>query len=1059
MTLTPDDWEAVKYLFADALDEKPSSRATFLRNRCGDAVVLAEVERLLAEHEEAGEFLSLPLLESLKLDRTGELTGAQTARRLAVDEVLSGRFRICGFLAAGGMGDVYQAEDSRLERTVALKFLSQELAQDKYSIVHFLSEAMAASALNHPNICTVYDFGEDNGRAFIAMEFLEGETLADRLKRGACSTNEALKIALELSSALCAAHQKGIVHGDLKPGNLMLTDRGTKLLDFGLAKKGAPPGTAEPMRVQDADTVPILGTLAYMSPERLQGHGIDVHGDIFAFGAIFYEMLTGQKAFKKKSRSETITSISREETAPLRSFVHGAPEELERIVSGCLRKNPADRYASMAEVQVELGNLQRSLGGSDGEVSFRWLVQRCKRPRVAIPAMLILAMAIGSIVWWVHYNSRIVWAKSQALPQIANLIREEKPGDAYNVAVEAERYIPHDPALMRFWWEISRTGTIHSTPAGVAVYRKNYNDRGGAWEFVGRTPIDNHRFPFGDSLWNFELQGFDTVQRASFPAALQSPTIEMNVTMDRTGQAPEGMVRVDLAATEVGLVGISGFEQTPPTPLSNYWIDKFEVTNKDFKRFVDSGGYSNPRYWKQEFDRYGQTLLWAEAMKLFRDSTGKPGPATWSNGQYPAGQDDYPVAGVSWFEAAAYAESVGKQLPTIYHWKSATPMGAGPSIIPLSNFDGKGPARVGTYQGIGRSGVYDMAGNVKEWVLNEATPGKRYILGGAWNEPAYLFFQADARSPFERSANFGFRCARYSLNGDERKAANPVFAKIEDYNSGEPVSDQVFKAYKSLYSYDKTPLNAVTEPFGETPDWKEEKITFDAAYGNERVIAFLFLPKNASPPYQTVIYFHGADAFYERSSEMLNRGYLKDLDFIVKGGRAVMFVEFKGMFDRWDNLFSMPRGSSFYRDHVFAWSKDLGRSLDYLETRPDIDGNKFAYEGVSMGAAMGALLPSVEPRLKVLLLMSPGFYLQKRLPEADQRNFAPHIKIPVLMLNGKFDFIFPVDLSQEPLFREVGTPANQKLRIVYDCGHDLPRAEESKESLMWLDQYLGQVKR
>ena len=112
-----------------------------------------------------------------------------------------------------------------------------------------------------------------------------------------------------------------------------------------------------------------------------------------------------------------------------------------------------------------------------------------------------------------------------------------------------------------------------------------------------------------------------------------------------------------------------------------------------------------------------------------------------------------------------------------------------------------------------------------------------------------------------------------------------------------------------------------------------------------------------------------------------------------------------------------------------------------------------------MGAAMGALLPSVEPRLKVLLLMSPGFYLQKRLPEADQRNFAPHIKIPVLMLNGKFDFIFPVDLSQEPLFREVGTPANQKLRIVYDCGHDLPRAEESKESLMWLDQYLGQVKR
>jgi dienelactone hydrolase len=248
------------------------------------------------------------------------------------------------------------------------------------------------------------------------------------------------------------------------------------------------------------------------------------------------------------------------------------------------------------------------------------------------------------------------------------------------------------------------------------------------------------------------------------------------------------------------------------------------------------------------------------------------------------------------------------------------------------------------------------------------------------------------------------------------------------------------------------------ESLGETKDWKEEKITFDAAYGNERIIAFLFLPKKAPPPYQTVIHFTGATAFYERSSANLNRDYLRDLDFIVESGRAVMFVMYKGMFERWDNFFSFPKSSSFYRDHVIDWSKDLGRSIDYLETRPDIDSSRLVYHGVSMGAAMGALLPAVDSRLKVLVLISPGFYLQKRLPEADQLNFTPHIKIPVLILNGRFDYIFPVGLSQEPLFRELGTPANQKRRVVYDCGHDIPRSEEIKESLNWLDQYLGPVR-
>jgi cephalosporin-C deacetylase-like acetyl esterase len=296
------------------------------------------------------------------------------------------------------------------------------------------------------------------------------------------------------------------------------------------------------------------------------------------------------------------------------------------------------------------------------------------------------------------------------------------------------------------------------------------------------------------------------------------------------------------------------------------------------------------------------------------------------------------------------------------------------------------------------------------------------------------------------------------LRGEQSKAEDPVPFQVRDYEVEKPVSDQVFRAYKSLYSYDKTPLHAVVEVLPETDDWKEEKITFDAAYGNERVIAYLFLPKHASPPFQTIVHFNGAQAFYERSSDPLDPGFVADFDFLIKSGRALIFPVYKGTFERWDDFSSWPKASSSYRDAVIAWSKDLGRSIDYLETRPEIDTKKLAYEGTSMGGAMGALLPAVENRLKVAVLISPGFYLQKRLPEADPLNFAPRMKLPVLMVNGKYDYLFPVRASQEPMFRLLGAPANQKRRVVYDVGHDIPRSDEIRESLAWLDRYLGPVK-
>jgi eukaryotic-like serine/threonine-protein kinase len=424
----------------------------------------------------------------------------------------------------------------------------------------------------------------------------------------------------------------------------------------------------------------------------------------------------------------------------------------------------------------------------------------------------------------------------------------------------------------------------------------------------------------------------------------------------------------------------------------------------------------------------------------------------------PRGQPDYPVTGISWYEAAAYAEFVGKSLPTIYHWIAASSVGGGASIVPESNFGGVGPSPVGTSRGMSRAGAFDLAGNVKEWILNEDSSGRRYILGGAWNEPSYVFFDPDARSPFARSGNFGFRCAKYSIDGDQGKAADPIRVQLRDVSSEKPVSEPVFQAYKRLYSYDKTPLHSVVESVHETSDWREEKITFDAAYGNEGVIAYLYLPKNASPPYQAVVHFTEAAAFYERSSAHLDPDYLEDYDFVIKSGRAVIFPVYKGMFERWDDFKCVPKDTLVYRDHVIDWSKDLGRSIDYLETRPDIDHGELAYQGTSFGASLGSILPAVEDGLKVLVLVSPGYTLYKQLPESDQLNFAPRVKAPVLILNGRFDYMYPVRSSQETLLRLLGAPDKDKRRLVYDTGHDIPRPEMIKETLNWLDKYLGPVK-
>lgn len=948
-------------------------------------------------------------------------------------------YEILEKLGEGGMGVVYKARDVTLGRSVALKFLHSRRA-DEEERHRFIHEAQAASALDHPNICTVHQIGEAEDGQFIAMAYYEGETLQRKIEQGPLAVDEAAAIAQQIASGLAKAHAGGITHRDLKPSNIMLTTDGlVKILDFGLAKLAG--------ATKITKTGSTMGTPRHMSPEQVRGEDVDPRSDVWSFGTILYEMLTGRPAFAGGHEAAVYYAIVNQEPESIHLLRADLPESFQGIVKRSLVKDREKRVTSAAEIVEQLQAIVREMAGagtSTGLVNL--LMRQMRRPRIAIAALAALTALTALASWaWVS-NSRINWARNVALPEAKRLSNEFRNSEAWLLLREAGQYIPEHPELSEIRNLASVPVSIRTTPPGAAVSFRDALATGEAasWEPLGTSPLEEVRVPYALLRVRFVKAGFETTEVAFYSRQGQGV---FDFELDAQGTAPPGMVRVP--------AGLYSFGSLAAVELQHYWIDKYEVTNRQFQEFVDAGGYRKRDYWKHPFLEDGKTLSWEEAAAQFRDTTGRPGPSTWELETFPKGQEDFPVAGVSWYEATAYCDFAGKGLPTIFHWdKAAGSKNLGPAdIVRISNFDPKGPAAVGTYRGLGPYGTYDMAGNVQEWCWNESG-GLRYILGGAWGEPHYMFAAANKMPPFDRSRTHGIRCAKYSAPLPEAVTAN-VENVYRDPSKEKPVSDEAFRLYKSIYAYDRGPLNARVELVDESPEhWRKEKITFDAAYGGERVIAWLYLPKGGRAPYQTVVYMPGAFAFRLRSSEQLSDEMF--FDFIIRSGRAVLHPVYQDTYER--RVATATRGTNFVRDRTIQWSKDLGRSIDYLETRNDIDKETLAYYGLSLGASWGAILTAVEGRFKASILMAGGLFSSPLPAEVEPLNFAPRATVPALMLNGRYDFGFPLATSQVPLFRLLGAPEKDKRHVVYESGHHPPRQEIIKEVLNWLDRYLGPVR-
>jgi dienelactone hydrolase len=852
------------------------------------------------------------------------------------------------------------------------------------------------------------------------MELLEGKSLRQIIGPDMQQTDEAIDCALAIADGLAAAHNKGIIHRDLKPENVFVTKDGrVKVLDFGLAKLRVPDAnltTETPTQTLDTAPGHLIGTIPYMAPEQVQGQPADHRSDIFALGVVLYEMLTGQRPFRGSSTVETAAAILKENPEPITLAATGMAPGIANIVSKCLEKKPAKRFQTAEELAEELRLISRHPHSSSAP-ALNQFFKKAKNPKVAIIALAFFSVFVLLAYRTVEEHEKQRWAREEVIPEIEKMIEDDHYEAAFRRAEEIEKYVKNDEKIGKLWPQMSQFLSITTTPEDADIFFRSCSTEAVEERFLGNSPLEKKRIPLGPYWVRIEKAGFETVNRLFRGVDhYDSPdTIkEFDFLLVAEGTIPPGMVQIPAKKVSIG----GGLLPTASPQLPAYLIDTHEVTNREFKEFVDAGGYRNPQFWEYDFVKDGRVLSFEDAIGEFRDRT-------------------------------------GKSLPTIYHWKAATVPRLSTFIVPGSNYSNEGPWPVGS--GTPEPfGTWDMAGNIKEWCWN-SSEDLHFVLGGGWNEPIYTYSQIDIQSPFTRSETFGFRCVIYpdtdEASLEELRRSIPIRSRAPF--AAEPISNEIFEAYRSQYAYDPTALDPVVESVDEKATyWKREKVIFNATYVDERMIAYLFLPKSFDPPYQTVIFFPGSGAQNQRSVD----GQLRMFDFIIKSGRAVMIPVYNGTLERREGFEFGTRNTRKYAENMINWINELRRSVDYLETRSEIDIDQLAYYGFSWGGRLGPIALALDDRLGIAVFLDAGFGYGDARPEVLPSNFAPRVNVPVLMINGKNDAVFPLETRQLPMYSFLGTPAEHKKHVLYESGHCVIgfwRNQVVSDILNWLDHYFG----
>lgn len=507
--------------------------------------------------------------------------------------------------------------------------------------------------------------------------------------------------------------------------------------------------------------------------------------------------------------------------------------------------------------------------------------------------------------------------------------------------------------------------------------------------------------------------------------------------------------------------------------LPRFDISKYEITNEQYMQFLAADGYKKQSLWPDNFLLEGEVLPFAEATAQFVDSTGRPGPSTWSYGKYAANSGKKPVSGISWYEARAFANFMGGSLPSVYQFGRAAfspnelnaPLR--PYLINGSNFSSTDKWSTETETSLGPYGAYDLLGNVREWTANgQQNTDLKFALGGSWTAPSYVTMSANRVNAWDRAPANGMRIVFNESESTVDVGPINTFAELSVNQISPTVNDDEFDSFRWAFQTTEVPLSPTLEETLESEYWTRKQVSIEVGQGNERMSIYLYLPKNVEAPYQPIIFVPGLTAFApERVSGDSVDTDFPFPDFVMRGGRALVFPIITGAYERYDGQLSLTSEQTRQNqvNRRLAWIREIGRVIDYLETDSHFEASQVGYLGISFGAAHPLPVLAVEPRLKAAILLSGGISFldfDEKIPAIGGiMNYVERTKIPVLMINGCYDNIIS-PAQQELLFERLGTPSEQKKRIIYDTGHwPFPKNQMISEVLGWMDKYLGEIER
>ncbi|MEH6570871.1 MAG: SUMF1/EgtB/PvdO family nonheme iron enzyme [Halioglobus sp.] len=690
------------------------------------------------------------------------------------------------------------------------------------------------------------------------------------------------------------------------------------------------------------------------------------------------------------------------------------------------------------------------------ELPFEW----------ATTAILILTIGALSGVYYWQRRKRISAKIRESLLLIEEHVHSNHLIEAFDLAMEIKSRLS-DADYPASWWDrFSIVIEFNCEPADAAVSYRPYNGRNMPWRELGSAPLKGIRLPVGDLQAKLEREGYGTQEFATSnpghffdnaPFELPSiPLLEQAKTPVITKAQVAGMI---FASARPHLLSLTGLPPTGPSQIGEFYLDKYPVTNRDYQTFVDSGAYAEGKYW-QELP-WPEAKNWQDVVQTFVDKTEQPGPADWELGRAPVAQLDLPVTGVSWFEAAAYANYAGKRLACTYEWaRVALPFDAPMTSIPVammkfSNFMGKGKSAANEFPSLNGCSAYDMFGNVREWVWNEVGTG-RCNLGGCDTDLPYFAVMVNSEDPLLRDDKHGFRCALGDI--DDPALLAPIPRIERSYDGEEPVGDEVYEALVQALLPRYESVDATLEQESERDGLSWQQYSMNSGHG-ERIPITVVLPPGVSEPAPSLVMFPGMGAFLGSVGEDEIQQMVQSIEFVVRQlGYAVVAPYWQGAYERFDHgPFPFAKNSqAIWLERTSHWVQEGSQAVNFIAGHANLDVERVGFLGTSYGAINTTPILALEKRYKTALLLSGNLISHPIYPFADSINFYPRMTLPTLLINGRYDTIVsPDEALLKRRFDWLGTPAADKKQVLYDAGHwPFPQHLFKKEMAAWLQRYL-----